>query len=82
MSDPKTFNDFLSNLSTDTSARTDYQNDPTGTMRAAGLSESQIISVLSQDPAKIQAELGGEGTEDAVRIQVIITILVSAAKKL
>jgi hypothetical protein len=65
---------FLTNLSKDVSARNKYQADPVEAMKAANLSDSEIIAVLSQDPAKIQQEVGGDTA--AIRVRVIITILV------
>ena len=69
---------FLTNLAKDTAARSKYQDDPVGTMKAAGLSESQIIAVLSQDPSKIQQELGGDAGMEKFSVNVITTVLVFA----
>jgi hypothetical protein len=71
----KAFNSFLVNLSRNPAARSAYSGDPVGVMNAAGLSNSQITAVLSQDPANIQKELGGE-VDAAIRVRVIVTILV------
>jgi hypothetical protein len=68
------FRAFLIKLSKDVSARNEYQADPIGTMKAAGLSETQIIAVLSQDPTRIQRELGGGADEIKVRVTIIISV--------
>jgi hypothetical protein len=70
------FHQFLTNLSKDASARNKYWADPVGTMKAANLSDSQIIAVLSQDPGKVQYELGGD-PDLAARVRVIVTITIS-----
>jgi hypothetical protein len=72
----KAFQDFLVRLSKEPAARNTYLDDPVGAMNAAGLSNSQVIAVLSQDPANIQKELGGD-LDAAIRIRVIVTIVVT-----
>jgi|1186.fasta_scaffold05788_1 hypothetical protein len=74
MADRKTFQDFLTKLSREPSARNSYQDDPVGVMRAEGLSDSQMIAFLSQDTNKIQDELGSD--VDAA-FRVIVTIIVT-----
>ncbi len=75
MADSKLFSDFLRNLSVDVGARTSFQEDPVRQMSTAGLSDSQIVAVMSQDPGRIQSELG-DLKADALRVRVIVTILV------
>jgi hypothetical protein len=74
MADRKAFQDFLTKLSTDPSARNSYQDDPVGVMKAEGLSDSQMVALLSQDSKKVQDELGAE--VDAA-FRVIVTIIVT-----
>ena len=74
MPDRKPFQDFLTKLSKDPSARHKYQDDPVAAMTAEGLSESQMLAVLSQDSKKIQTELG-PNTEASLK--VIVTIIVT-----
>ena len=81
MADSRAFGDYLRRLATDTSARTDFQNDPAGTMKAAGLTDAQVIAVLSQDAARIQQELGTSEDAAAIRVIVTITILVTALEE-
>jgi hypothetical protein len=77
MVDATAFQDFLTKLSTDPSARNSYRDNPVAVMEAEGLSDSQVVAVLSSDPKKIQAELGGEVTEAAIRVTVSIIVQVT-----
>ena len=52
---------FLMKLSDDTELQEAYVADPAGTMRAAGLPEETIGTILSRDLAKIKALLPGGG---------------------
>jgi len=52
---------FLTKLSEDTELQQSYVADPAGTMRAAGLPEETIGTILSRDLAKIKALLPGGG---------------------
>jgi hypothetical protein len=75
MANAKAFQDFLTKLSREPSARTGYQDDPVGVMKAEGLSDSQVVAVLSQDPARIQDELGGEFKQEfTVTVTIIVTV--------
>jgi hypothetical protein len=76
MADSGTFANFLRRLSTVPSARSAYQDDPVGVMKSEGLSDSQVVAVLSQDPARIQAELGDQSEDALFRIRVMICIIV------
>jgi hypothetical protein len=51
---------FLTKLSEDAQLQDAYTQDPEGTMRAAGLSEDTIGTILSRDLAKIKALLERE----------------------
>jgi hypothetical protein len=51
---------FLSKLSEDPQLQDAYTKDPEGTMRAAGISEDTIGTILSRDLAKIKALLEKE----------------------
>ncbi|WCB94323.1 hypothetical protein DSM104299_03055 [Baekduia alba] len=70
----KAFHEFLTGLSKEPSARNSFLEDPVGAMDRAGLSDTQKLALLSQDERRIQTELGG--TDAAIRIRVIVTILV------
>jgi hypothetical protein len=52
---------FLTKLSEDTELQQAYVADPGGTMRAAGLPEETIGTILSRDLAKLKALLPGGG---------------------
>jgi len=71
---PEAFRAFLTNLSKNPSARAAYASDPPGVMNAAGLTQDQIVAVLSQDPMKVQALLGGAGMPAAFRVRATVII--------
>ena len=51
---------FLTKLSEDRQLQDAYSQDPEGTMRAAGLSDDSIKTLLSRDLGKIKAALEKE----------------------
>ena len=53
---------FLTKLSEDRQLQDAYAQDPDGTMRAAGLSDDSIKTLLSRDLGKIKAALEKELT--------------------
>jgi hypothetical protein len=66
--------DFLINLSKDPAARSEYALDPSGFMKTSGLAQHQIDAVLSQDPARIQAEIGSSVEKPHINITVTVNI--------
>jgi len=71
----KAFHAFLTNLSRNPAARAAYSADPAGVMAAAGLTQEQIIAVLSQDPSKIEAQLiGPDSPTQRPRLRVTVII--------
>jgi len=76
-SESRKFSDFLTNLSVNPDARNAFTEDPTGFMRGWGLSNNQIIAILSQDPEQIAVELGGDvvaAKNPKIKVTVIVTV--------
>ncbi|WP_299791602.1 hypothetical protein [uncultured Shewanella sp.] len=56
------FNDFFEKLGTDSDLMDAYKQDPEGVMKANGLTDEEIATVMSGDTNKIKS-LSGESVE-------------------
>lgn len=65
--------DLFLRLSDDSGLLADYGRDPKGTMAAAGISRTEIATVLAGAPESVRDLIDGEFAADATRRHLIVT---------